>query len=141
MSKPEVPAKKFSFVGSDAAATGTKISWSKRAVAIILRQNLINGLGAQQAFEQGAQEFNQGLSDGDFEGTPLPDVLPESYTNKNAGSVLYGMKARFLKAVNEPSSRSHAECLTLAEEYGLIQSDESSDSEEPTSDVDDSDNE
>jgi hypothetical protein len=94
-----------------------KVSWPIEVQAIIIRNNVIGGLSASAAFEAGVQEYNDLVESGEVEGTMMPTELPQSYTNKNAGSVLYGLKQRFLKRVNkgDPVTRE------AAERFGIIE--------------------
>ena len=114
----------FKFVGTTDTAT-SKISWPILAQGLILRAKLIDKLSAPKAFEAGVEAFNAQADEADC----LPTDLPVSYTNKNAGSVLYGMRTRFLKRVNDPSVRGHEESRQVAEDLGIIQAVESNDSE------------
>ncbi len=107
---------KFQFVGSSTRSS-TKISWPLRAQAIVIKTNVKDGVGGAKAFEVGVALFNDGVVSGLYEGTAIPLPLPASYSNKNAGSVLYGMKDRFLKR----AEKGDKETLALAQEYGLIE--------------------
>ena len=106
----------FQFVGSTDTAT-SKISWPYLAQGFVLRAKLIDKLPAPQAFARGVEEFNTQADEAD----QMPTDLPVSYTNKNAGSVLYGMRTRFLKRCNDPSVRGHEETREIAEGLGLIE--------------------
>ena len=106
----------FKFVGETGGQGRTKINWSEEAQALMISLNVRQGIGAKDAFETGRLQYNELVEQGEVEGQPLPE-LPESYTNKNAGSVLYGMKQRFLKRVN----KGNAETRRVAEKYGLIE--------------------
>lgn len=137
MSKPDAQAPKFQFVGSTDSETTEKISWPVEAQAIIIRNKIVGKLSATAAFEAGVQEYNGLVESGEIEGELLPTELPESYTNKNAGSVLYGMKDRFLKRVNNPSARNHQETLAAAQQFGLVQEVAETDAPADESDADD----
>ena len=91
----------FKFVGSSETAT-RKITWPALAKALVIKASVIDGLSAPEAYAQGVQEFNTQVDESDR----LPTELPTSYTNKNAGSVLYGMKQRFLKLPSRSASSS-----------------------------------
>lgn len=106
----------FKYVGSTDTAT-SKISWPFLAQGLVIRASVIDKLPAPQAFARGVQEFNAQADEAD----QMSTELPQSYTNKNAGSVLYGMKQRFLKRVNEESARGHEETRAIAIDLGLIQ--------------------
>jgi len=99
---------KFQFVGGSVA---TKISWPLRAQAHVIRAHNKNDVSGAKAFEVGVAAFN---AEG---GVQIPLPLPKSYTNKNAGSVLYGMEKRFLTRVNE----GDAATIAVAEEFGIIE--------------------
>ena len=99
---------KFQFVGGSVA---TKISWPLRAQAHVIRAHKKNDVSGAKAFEVGVAAFN---AEG---GVQIPLPLPKSYTNKNAGSVLYGMEKRFLTRVNE----GDAATIAVAEEFGIIE--------------------
>lgn len=109
--------QQFKFVGgTEGSEARTKISWPLDAQAIILKLRKVDGLGAKESFENGRLLYNEMVEAGDIEGQPLPE-LPASYTNKNAGSVLYGMADRFLKRINKGDSATRA----AAERHGLIE--------------------
>ena len=74
----------------------------------MLAANIILGKNAKEAFAVGL-ELLEGV-----------DELPESYTGKNAGSLLHGMKSRFLKACNA-GKQDH---IDAAVAVGLIQESE-----------------
>lgn len=106
----------FQFVGSSNTAT-SKISWPVLAQALVIRASVIDKLSAPQAFAQGVEQYNSQVDEADR----MPTELPASYTNKNAGSVLYGMKQRFLKRVNDESTRGHVETREAAIAAGIIE--------------------
>jgi len=106
----------FKFVGETSGQGRTKISWTDEACAIILELKVKQGVGAKDAFETGRAVYNEKVEAGEIEGALLPE-LPASYTNKNAGSVLYGMKERFLKRIN----KGNLETRAAAERHGLIE--------------------
>lgn len=110
----------FQFVGQSDTVT-SKISWPVLAQGLVIRASIVDKLPAPQAFARGVAEFNAQADEAD----QLPTELPQSYTNKNAGSVLYGMRTRFLKRVNTESARGHEETRAVAVELGLIQEVES----------------
>lgn len=119
MSQSDTP--KFQFVGASEGTSTDRISWPLEAQAIVIRNNVVGGLGASAAFANGVQEYNDLLDSGELQGDRLPEELPPSYTNKNAGSVLYGMKQRFLKRVNDPKARGHDDSVAAAIQFGIIQ--------------------
>lgn len=122
MSKPD-KAPQFQFVGSTESDVTEKIVWPIEAQAIVIRNKVVNGLASTAAFEAGVAEYNELVEAGEIEGVtePMTTELPASYSNKNAGSVLYGLKQRFLKRVNSLSARNHAESLAAAERFGIVQ--------------------
>lgn len=105
-------SQQFTYVGQSTSATSQKISWPNNVQAEIIRANM-DGKSAKQAFEVGRVAL--GL-----------DELPRSYTNKNAGSLLHGMRQRFLKRCNKGDTAT----IAAAMEAGLIQAVEQQD--EPT---------
>jgi hypothetical protein len=103
---------KFQFVGNGSGTATKKISWPLRAQAHVIRAHKKNdNISGVKAFEIGVAAFN---AEG---GVQIPLPLPKSYTNKNAGSVLYGMEKRFLTRVNE----GDAATIAVAEEFGIIE--------------------
>lgn len=111
--------QQFKFIGQSESGTSTKVRWPLLAQGLVIRANVRQGLKGQAAFEAGVMEYNNLVDDGEVDTPRLPDFadLPESYRNKNAGSVLYGLRTRFLKRVND----GHAETRAVAEELGLIE--------------------
>lgn len=101
----------FKFVGSTRSAT--KISWPVRAKALVIKAHKIDGLAGAKAFEAGIAAFNASVPE-----TEQITSLPKSYTNKNAGSVLYGIEQRFL----ERCEKGDEATITVARELGLIES-------------------
>lgn len=130
MSKPNTNTPQFTFVGSTESETTEKITWPVEAQAIVIRNKVIGGLSASASFEAGVAEYNELVASGEIKGEAMPTELPESYGNKNAGSVLYGLKQRFLKRVNDASARNHTETLAAAQQFGIVQPTETS--EQPT---------
>jgi len=118
MAQKSAPAvAKFQFVGASSGTRTQKIDWPLEAQAIVIKTNMKDDVGGKQAFEVGVALFNDGVEKGLFAGPALPAVLPKSYTNKNAGSVLYGMKQRFIARCE----KGDKETLALAEKYNLIE--------------------
>lgn len=99
----------FKFVGS---ARSSKISWPLRAQAAVIKAHRVQGLPGAKAFEAGVAAFNATAAT-----TEQIVELPKSYTNKNAGSVLYGMEKRFLARCDG----GNAETIAVATEFGLVQ--------------------
>jgi hypothetical protein len=106
----------FQFVGGSSTAS-SKISWAPLAQALVIRASVVDGLSPTDAFARGIEEFNAQAD----EAERMPTALPASYTNKNAGSILYGLKQRFLKKVNDESARGHAEAREAAIQVGIIE--------------------
>jgi hypothetical protein len=107
----------FKFVGQSEAGTSTKVRWPILAQGLVIQANISGATGAS-AFQAGVARYNELADDGEVEGRmPEFSALPESYRNKNAGSVLYGMKKRFLARVN----KHDAETVRVAEELGIIE--------------------
>lgn len=102
---------KFVFVGQ-ATRTGTKIDWPLRIVAKSIRLWL-DGVGsAQTIFQALLPELNDIRAEN---GQEAVDELPKSYTNKNAASLHYNMRQRFLGKLASGDKNVEA----LAEEFGI----------------------
>jgi len=99
----------FKFVGS---ARSSKISWPLRAQAAVIKAHRVQGLPGAKAFEAGVAAFNATAAS-----TEQIVELPKSYTNKNAGSVLYGMEKRFLARCDS----ADANTLAIAREFGIVE--------------------
>jgi len=108
-------APKFKFVGG--TRSGSKIRWPLEAQALIVKAHKIDGVAGAKAIEAGVSIFNAGVEDGSFTGPAITLPLPKSYTNKNAGSVLYGMEERFLNRCD----KGDKDTLAFAEKYGLVE--------------------
>jgi len=106
---------KFTFVGQS-GRTSSKTTWAIEAQALVIKANMKDGLGGVKAFEAGVAEYNEGVAAGLFTGSAITLPLPKSYTNKNAGSVLYGMKDRFIKRAEKGDKAT----LEVAAKYGLL---------------------
>jgi len=100
---------KFRFVGQ--SARGRKGKWSLRAQALVIAANLNENLGSVKAFEVGVERFNASVA----EESRLPLPLPKSYTGKNASSLLFSMKTRFLTKLG----KGDVEVVALAQELGI----------------------
>jgi len=100
----------FKFVGG--SKSGSKISWPVRAQAAVIKAHKIQGLAGAKAFEAGIAAFNATASTAE-----QIQALPKSYTNKNAGSVLYGLEKRFLARCES----GNQETIAVATEFGIIQ--------------------
>ena len=109
----------YKFIGQTGQGR-TKIDWPEEAQAIVVKLSIVDKVSASQAFEVGVQMWNDGVAKGELQGQVIPLPLPPSYTNKNAASVLYGVKNRFLKRCND----GKAVAIALAQKYGIIVSDE-----------------
>lgn len=117
MAQKNAPIARFQYVGSSAGTRTSKINWPLEAQAIVIKTHRIDNIGGQQAFEIGVALFNDGVEKGLFSGSAIPLPLPKSYTNKNAGSVLYGMEQRFKTRAEKGDKAT----LALAEKYGLLE--------------------
>jgi hypothetical protein len=102
-------SQKFRFVGQ--SARGRKGKWSLRAQAFVISANLNERLSGAKAFEIGVERFNASVA----EESRLPLPLPKSYTSKNASSLLFSMKTRFLAKLGE----GNVEVVALAQEFGI----------------------
>lgn len=143
MSNPNTSLVKFKFVGGSGKVSTEKLSWPVACQAIVIRNNMIGGLPAKAAFEAGVQEYNDLVTSGEIKGEPMPTDLPESYTNKNSGSVLWGLKSRFLKR----AEKGNKETIEAGLRFGVLQptedevsevsEDKVSEDEDPGHEVDD----
>lgn len=96
---------KFQFVYASAATVRTKIEWPVRVQALIIKRST-EGVSAKEAFDEARLEMRL-------------EELPKSYTNKNAASLLWGLKTRFLKRLNKDNPCKAT--LEAAQKLGLIQ--------------------
>ena len=103
----------YRFVGA-AGQVGTKIDWPIELQALVCKIAIKDGLKGSQVFTMAVEQFNSTVE------TPI-STLPKSYLNKNAASVLYGMKKRFLDKVNDVEHKEHARALELAQQHGLVE--------------------
>jgi len=87
----------------------SKIEWPLRLKARVIQFSQQPGTSAKEAFRKAVEEYNA------VEGN-RPITLPVSYTNVNAGSVLWGIKSRFQKALE----KEDAATVEVAKEFGLI---------------------
>lgn len=104
----------FRYVGGTATKATTKIDWPERVTASIVATWLKGGSSAKDNFANHLVMLNEARVEAGKE--PI-DSLPESYTNNNAGSLLHGMRTRFLKRIN----KGNAEARQAAEEFGIIE--------------------
>ena len=109
-------SQQFQFKGASAKTAQAKIRWPLRAQALVIAANMNDGHSGADAFRAGIEAYNVDADQ------PMDiDALPASYSNKNASSVLYGVKERFLKKVNNEKAKGHDEARELALELGLIE--------------------
>jgi hypothetical protein len=91
------------------SSTGrTKIDWPLRVIGRVIQLSQ-TGKGAKEAFAIAVEEHN-GVE------ANAPITLPVSYTNNNAGSVLWGMKKRFSDRLNKEDKAT----IEVAKEFGLL---------------------
>lgn len=102
---------KLRFVGASHA--GSKIDWPLRIVAKSIRMQLDKqDESIQDIFQKLLVELNDIRRE---KGQSEVTELPKSYTNKNASSLHYGMRMRFLEKI----ANKNVEALTLAAEFHL----------------------
>lgn len=87
----------------------SKIEWPVRLQARVIQLSQ-TGHSAKESFRVAVEEYNgvEGHS---------PITLPASYTNNNAGSVLWGMKKRF----NDRLVKEDKATVEVAIEMGIIE--------------------
>ncbi len=133
----EKPKKRFVFKGSRGGQP--KVEWPNRLKAIITvisetDEELTGGdiiTAAIDAFNEYNEEEGKKLfMYTNDEDDPILDVdadeynenyslLPKSYRNKHASSVIWGQKDRLLQALGDKRNKSHKEACKLADEFEL----------------------
>jgi len=98
---------------------GSKVRWPLVLIAKVIHLSQ-NGRSVVKAFAEAVTEYNATAT------TPI--VLAASYTNKFAGSVLFGMKDRFQKKLE----KGDAEAIAFAKQFNLLKSTDGSDGEAVT---------
>lgn len=92
--KNTTAAAKFQFVGAGSSGKGEKIDWPVAVQGAIIKSYLGGGKTAKVVFAEGLIVLNAAREE---KGLPAITELPKSYTNNNAGSLLHGMRARFIQ--------------------------------------------
>ncbi len=128
-------ARKFVFKGSRGGTP--KVDWPFRLKGIVARiSEQDEELTGGDIITAAIDEFNEGVSNGDFSEATKPfmytndpddsalddgsmTLLPKSYRNKHASSVIWGQKDRFLNAVSDRKHKQHKLASALVEEYGI----------------------
>lgn len=96
----------YQFVGQ--SVRGRKAKWPLRLQALVIAANLNENLGGAEAFRVALERYNATAA------TAFPP-LPPSYSGKNAGSLLYGLKKRFLARL----SVGDVEAQSLVQELSI----------------------
>lgn len=127
--------RKFVFKGSRGGAPKTE--WPFRLKAIVARiSEQDEELTGGDIITAAIDEFNEGVELGAYSEVKAPfaytndpedpalvegtvSLLPKSYRNKHASSVIWGMKERFLTALSDRKHKSHKLACRLQEEYNL----------------------
>jgi len=108
-------AKKFQFVGGSAnGRRGETIDWPLVVEASIIKSYLTEEKTAKVIFAENLPLLNEERAKA---GKPAIVELPKSYTNNNAGSLLHGMRTRFLARCE----KGDKDTLAIAEEFKLIE--------------------
>jgi len=110
-------AKKFQFVGgTNGGRRGETIDWPLVVQATIIKSYLTEGKEktSKAIFEENLPLLNDERAKAN---KPPITELPKSYSNNNAGSLLHGMRTRFMARCEKGDKAT----LTIAEEFKLIE--------------------
>lgn len=114
MSDKKTNVGKFQFVGGIGGKRGDHIDWPLVVEAFVIKEYLAQEKTAKTIFAEALPILNEERVKANL---PPVEQLPKSYSNNNAGSLLHGMRKRFLARCEAGDK----DTLAVAEAYKLIE--------------------